>query len=74
MVFRTLGDAPTILEFLWLTESDKDLWSDCLVRCAEHLLYGPKNGVKSVQVYPEHPHISYVGAEADDWPTLKINI
>ena len=37
-------------------------------------LKGPNYGVKSVQVYPEHPRISYVGAEADDWPTLKTNI
>ena len=35
---------------------------------------GPKIGIKSDQVYPEHPHTSYVWAEADDWPTLKINI
>ena len=72
-VFRTPGAAPTILEFLWLTESDKDLWSDCLVRCAEHLLQGPKTGIKSVQIYPEHPRTIYVGAEADDWPTLRFH-
>ena len=35
---------------------------------------GPKTGIKSDQVYPEHPRTSYVGAEADDWPTLRINI
>ena len=27
---------------------------------------GSKTGIKSDQVYPEHPHTSYVGAEADD--------
>ena len=32
---------------------------------------GPKTGIKSDQVYPEHLSISYMGAEADDWPTLK---
>ena len=42
-----------------------------MVRCAEHLLQGPNNGIKSVQVYPEHPRTFYVGAEADDWPTLR---
>ena len=35
---------------------------------------GPKTGIKSAQVYPEHPRTSYVGAEAGDWPTLRINI
>ena len=35
---------------------------------------GPKTGIKSTQVYPEHPRTSYVGAEADDWPTLSLNI
>ena len=34
-------------------------------------LEGPKIGVKSVQVYPEHPNTSYMGIEADDWPTLR---
>ena len=37
-------------------------------------LEGPNNGKKSAQVYPEHPRTSYVGAEADDWPTLRINL
>ena len=37
-------------------------------------LDGPKIGVKSVWIYPEHTRTSYVGAEADDWPTLRINI
>ena len=35
---------------------------------------GPKIGIKSDQVYHEHLRTSYMGAEADDWPTLKINI
>ena len=35
---------------------------------------GPKTAIKSAQVYPEHPRTHYVGAEADDWPTLKIII
>ena len=35
---------------------------------------GPKIGIKSDQVYPEHPRTSYVGLEADDWPTLRFNI
>ena len=34
----------------------------------------PKTGIKSDQVYPEHLSTSYMGAEADDWPTLKTNI
>ena len=34
-------------------------------------LEGPKIGVKSVQIYPEHPSTSYMGAEADDCPTLR---
>ncbi len=34
-------------------------------------LEGPKIGVKSVQIYPEHPSTIYMGVEADDWPTLK---
>ena len=34
-------------------------------------LEGPKIGIKSVEVYPEHPSTSYMGAEADDWPTLR---
>ena len=32
---------------------------------------GPKIGIKSAQIYPEHLSTSYMGAEADDWPTLK---
>ena len=35
-------------------------------------LKGPKTWIKSVYIYPEHPSTSYMGAEADDWPTLKI--
>ena len=73
-VFRTPGAAPTILKLLWLGESDKALYSDCLVRCAEHLLRGPNTGIKSARVYPEHPRTSYVGAEADNWPTLNLYI
>ena len=26
------------------------------------------------QIYPEDPSTSYTGAEADDWPTLRINL
>ena len=37
-------------------------------------LEGPKIGIKSAQVYPEHLSTSYMGAEADDWPTLSLNI
>ena len=29
-------------------------------------LYGPKNGNKSAQVYPEHPSTRGMGVEADD--------
>ena len=32
----------------------------------------PKIWIKSVYIYPEHPSTSYMGAEADDWPSLKI--
>ena len=35
-------------------------------------LKGPKTWIKSIYIYPEHPGTSYMGAEADDWPTLKI--
>ena len=36
---------------------------------------GPNYGIKSVQIYPEHPRILFrVGTEADDWPTLRIYI
>ena len=35
---------------------------------------GPKTGIKSAQVYAEHPRTSYMGAEADDLPTLGFNI
>ena len=34
---------------------------------------GAKIGIKSAQVYPEHPSTSYMGAEADDWPTLRFH-
>ena len=34
-------------------------------------LEGPKYGKKSAQVYPEHLSTSYMGAEADDWPTFR---
>ena len=34
---------------------------------------GPKIGIKSAQVYPEHPRTSHMGAEADDWPTLRFH-
>ena len=37
-------------------------------------LEGPKIGVKIAQIYPEHPRTSYMGAEANDCPTLRINI
>ena len=33
-------------------------------------LEGPNIGIKSAQVYPEHPSTSYMRAEADDWATL----
>ena len=33
---------------------------------------GPKTGIKTVRVFHEHPSTSYVGAEADDWPTFRI--
>ena len=35
---------------------------------------GPKTGIKTDQVYPEHPRISYEGAKADEWPTLWFHI
>ena len=35
-------------------------------------LKGQKIWIKSVYIYPEHLSTSYMGAEADDWPTLKI--
>ena len=35
---------------------------------------GPKTGIKSDHIYSEQSRTSYVGAEADDWPTLRINI
>ena len=35
---------------------------------------GPKTGIKSDQIYLEHLSTSYMGAEADDWPTLSLNI
>ena len=31
---------------------------------------GPKIGIKSDQIFPEHLSTSYMGAEADDWPTF----
>ena len=34
-------------------------------------LEGPKTGIKSDQIYPEHLSTSYMRAEADDWPTLR---
>ena len=30
-------------------------------------------GSRVFRLHPEHPHTTYVGAEADDWPTLKIS-
>ena len=36
-------------------------------------LEGPNNGKKSVQVYPEHPSTRGMGAEADDWPSLRFD-
>ena len=36
-------------------------------------LEGPKNGKKSVQVYPEHPSTRGMGAEADDSPSLRLD-
>ena len=30
-------------------------------------------GSRVFRFHPEHPRISYVGAEADDWPTLRFN-
>ena len=36
-------------------------------------LDGPKNGNKSAQVYPEHPSTSGMGAEADDFPSLRFD-
>ena len=37
-------------------------------------LKGPNNGIKSVHICPEHPRTFYVGAEADDWPTLRFYV
>ena len=31
-------------------------------------------GSRVFRFYPEHPRTHCVGAEADDWPTLRINI
>ena len=42
-------------------------WFVVLNTCLE----GPKIGIKSAQVYPEHPSTRYMGAEADDWTTLN---
>ena len=36
-------------------------------------LEGPKHGKKSAQIYPEHPSTRGMGAEADDWPSLRFN-
>ena len=48
--FQILGAMPKfkIIELLWLSEGDKVVYSDCLVRCAKHLLKGPKIWIKSV--------------------------
>ena len=31
-------------------------------------------GSRVFRLHPEHPRISYVGAEADDWPTLEFHL
>ena len=72
--FRTLGAAPTILEFLWLSESNKALSSDCLVRGKIHLLKRTQPWDKECSDISQTPPIFHVGAEADDWTTLRINI
>ena len=36
-------------------------------------LEGPNNGEKSAQVYPEHPSTRGMGAEANDWPSLRFD-
>ena len=30
-------------------------------------------GSRVFRFHPEHPRTTYVGAEADDWPTLKFD-
>ena len=30
-------------------------------------------GSRVFRFHPEHPRTTYVGAEADDWPTLRFN-
>ena len=73
-VFRTPGAAPTFLMLLWLSENDKPYSPIAWFAVLNTSFEGPKTGVKSDQVDPEHPRISYEGAEADVWPTLGFNI
>ena len=70
--FRILGASPKfkIVDFYGQVRVIK-LYSP-IALFTDTSLKGPKAWIKSVHIYPEHPSTSYMGAEADDWPTLKI--
>ena len=72
--FRILGASPKfkIVDFYGQVRVIKSYSLIALFAALNSSLKGPKIWIKSVYIYPEHPSTSYMGAEADDWPTLKI--
>ena len=72
--FRILGALPKfkIVDFYGQVRAIKPYSPIALFAALNTSFKGPKNWIKSVYIYPEHPSTSYMGAEAEDWPTLKI--
>ena len=72
--FRILGAPPKfkIVDFYGQMRAIKLYSPIALFIALNTSLKGPKIWIKSVYIYPEHPSTSYMGAEANDWPTLKI--
>ena len=74
LAFRILGASPKfkIVDFYGQVRVIKLYSPIALFAALNTSLKGPKIWINSVYIYPEHPGTSYMGAEADDWPTLKI--
>ena len=54
-----------IVKLLWLSESDKVAYSDCLVRRTDTSFTDQDVGSSVVMCHPEHLRIICVGVEAD---------
>ena len=63
--YQGLYSSPTV-KLLWLSESVKAIYSDCLVRRAITSLTDQDVGSSVIMRSTEHPRIICMGAEVDD--------